>query len=258
MALVVGKLCKTRSGRRLLPWWIVLTLFLLAIEYVHAEESNVLILNSAAEPPLSTNSLDGFIDLLVKEALSRINLQLHTVRLPAERALRDSNSGQIDGEIIRVSGLEQSYTNLIPVPEKLMDLEFVAFSQKAIDLKSGWHGLAGYSIGFINGWKILENNVPKEAEITKVQTQSQLFTLLSRDRVDIVIYEHWGGIHLIKAFDLVQAKAIQPPLAVSSMHIYLNKKHRPLVAKLNQALKDMKSDGTYQKIYNQTLRQYQN
>ena len=222
-----------------------------------ANDSYTLTLNTAAEPPLSTEFQNGFIDLVVKEALTRIGMTLHTVRLPAERALQDSNAGIIDGEIIRVAGLEQTYANLIAVPEKLMDLEFMAFSRKPVDLQTGWDALAGHSIAFINGWKILEHNTPREAEVTKVQTQSQLFNLLSLDRVDIVIYERWGGSHLLKAFNLSQARPILPPLAVRSMHIYLHRKHQPLVEKLDRALKDMKADGTYQKIYNDILRLYQ-
>lgn len=223
-----------------------------------AEEVHTLQLNTVTEPPLSTEFVDGFVDLVVKEALLRINIKLETVHLPAERGLRDANTGISDGEIVRVAGIQKDYPNLIQIPEKVMDMEFIAFSRKIDRLDGGWKGLSNYSVAFINGWKILEANVPRDAEITKVQTHSQLFNLLDLGRADIAIYERWGGQRLIKIFHIDGAKALQPPLAVRSMHVYLHKKHRNIVPLLDNALKAVKADGTYQKIYANTLGQYNN
>ena len=216
----------------------------------------VLTMNTAAKPPLSTEFNDGFIDLLAIEAMSRIHVKLNIVQLPAERALQDDNNGMLDGELLRVAGLEKIYTNLVPVDEKLMDLKFVAFSRKLKHLNGGWNSLKNYSVAFMNGWKILEKNVPADAEITKVNSHSQLFNLLDIDRVDIVIYERWGGLRLIQDLNIADVHPLKPALATSSMHMYLNKKYQSLVPKLDAALKEMKADGTYNKIYDKTLKKY--
>jgi len=221
-----------------------------------ADPVTVLTMNSAAKPPLSTEFNDGFIDLLAIEAMSRIHVKLNIVQLPAERALQDDNNGILDGELLRVAGLEKTYTNLVPVDEKLMDLKFVAFSRKIKQINDGWKSLKPYSVAFMNGWKILEKNVPAEAEITKVNSHSQLFNLLDIDRVDIVIYERWGGLRLIQDLNIANVHALKPALATSSMHMYLNKKYQNLVPKIDEALKKMKTDGTYNKIYEKTLKKY--
>lgn len=211
-------------------------------------------LNTTTKPPLSTPDQTGFIDRVAEAALARLGIKLITVRLPAERALIDANKGILDGEVSRVAGLEHTYTNLVRVPEKLIDIEFTVFSRHVEHLAPGWKALQPYSTAFINGWKILENNVPENAEITKVKTPLQLFNLLNLDRVDLIIYERWGGTALIDKLQFENIRRLQPALLTKGMFMYLNKKYKNLVPQLTQALKDIKADGTYDRIYQQTLK----
>lgn len=214
-------------------------------------------LNTTTRPPLSTEDQTGFIDRVAKEALARLGIELITIRLPAERALLDANGGMLDGEISRVEGLEGGYPNLIRVPEKLMDLEFTVFSRHIKHVESGWEGLRPYSTAIINGWKILENNIPASAEVTKVKSPTQLFRLLNLDRVDLIIYERWGGVSLINDLEIVDVRPLAPPLLVKGIFMYLNKKHKALVPALSRELRNIKEDGTYKLIYMQTLEPFE-
>jgi polar amino acid transport system substrate-binding protein len=214
-------------------------------------------LNTTTKPPLSTPNQTGFIDRVGEEAFSRLGIKLTTVRLPAERALLDANMGILDGEISRVAGLEQSYTNLVRIPEKLMDIEFTVFSRHVEHLAPGWEALQPYSTAIINGWKILENNIPVAAEVTKVKNPRQLFNLLNLERVDLIIYERWGGMALIDKLQIGSIRRLEPPLLTKGMFMYLHKKYKHLVPGLTQALKDIKADGTYDRIYQQTLKPFE-
>ena len=213
---------------------------------------DVLVLNTTGQPPLNTQELTGFMDLISSEAFKRIGITLNTVQLPAERGLKNSNAGIEDGEMSRVSGLEKKYTNLIQVPEKIMDWDFVAFSPLNITLENGWSDLAPYSLAYINGWKILEKNINFQGVI-KVRNHQQLFDLLKKQRSDIVIYERWSGLLAKFNNNLTNISVLTPPLARKAMYIYLHKKHKELVTPLSKALLAMKNDGTYQKIFHQTL-----
>lgn len=214
---------------------------------------NNLRLNTTGQPPLNSDDKTGFMDKVTQQAFNKLHFQLETVQLPAERGLINANSGLEDGEMSRISGLNSVYPNLIEVPEKIMDWEFVAFSKKAINLDQGWKSLSNYSIAIINGWKILEKNVPKSADITKVKNPTQLFGLLERNRTDIVLYEKWGGLAFIKEKKMNDIKLLSPALAEKEMHIYLHKKHTKLVTPLSNALLEMKSNGEYEKIYQTIL-----
>ena len=193
------------------------------------------------------------MDDVSREALKRIGYQLVIIRLPAERALRSANAGFIDGEMSRIQGLENIYSNLIRVPEKIMDWEFFVFSKKHINLQNGWQSLEDKNVAFITGWKIVENNVPKTAAITKTKNSQQLFTLLELGRADFIIYEHWGGKYIINDLQLDNIVRLAPALAKKEMFMYLHKQHAALVPQLTQALSGMKKDGSYQELVNKHL-----
>lgn len=93
----------------------------------------VLILGRNAGPPLSTSEGSSFYDLVLKEAFDRGGYEIKIIQLAAERSLTNANEGIIDGDFVRISGLEKVYPNLVRVPEKITDFEFVAFS-KHIDI----------------------------------------------------------------------------------------------------------------------------
>ncbi|HEC12516.1 MAG TPA: transporter substrate-binding domain-containing protein [Acidiferrobacteraceae bacterium] len=225
--------------------WIVFPGPLLAKE--------ILVLNTAFTFPLSNNEQTGFVDVVVREALERIGFGLESVRLPAERALINANAGINDGDLLRIGGLQKTYPNLIQVPEKVIDLEFMVFTKQVEFPVVGWHSLNPYSVAIITGWKILERNITGATELTKVKNVDQLFTILLKDRVDAVVYSRWVGLGYIKQHRVHRVRILEPPLAQRGMYVYLHKKHRHLVPKLAAALRVMKADGSYGRAFQQIL-----
>jgi len=231
------------------------SIYMASLSYVFANEKVVkIVLNVAGKPPLNNQEQNGFIDLIAREAFKRLDITLETVRLPAERALLNANSGITDGEMSRIAGLNSKYTNLIQVNEKIMDWEFVVFSKREIELNKKWQSLIPYTVSIINGWKILEKNVPASVNLTKVKNPKQLFGMLKLQRSDLIIYEKWGGMYYLKSKKIKDVKLIHPPLIVKEMFIYLNKKHTELAIKLAGVLKSIKDDGTYEKTLSLTLK----
>jgi len=212
-----------------------------------------LVINTTGKRPLNTPDQTGFMDKVVAEAFRRSDLTLKTIQLPAERGLINANQGIEDGEMSRIAGLEKSYPNLLRVPEVIMDWEFHAFSEQNIKLSNGWSDLSSHSVAFINGWKILEKNVPAQTEITKVKDPDQLFRLLEKQRTQVVIYERWAGLRFIKQRQLKKIRLVEPALARRKMYMYLHKKHQDLIPRLTKALKDMKRDGTYNRLVKEIL-----
>lgn len=199
-------------------------------------------------PPLSMEDDTGLLDRMLLEVFRRVNRRVEFVILPSERALSEANAGLLDGDHGRVAGLEKNYPNLLRVPEANMEWEFVAFAVKPGIVLKGWESLRSYHVGYIVGWKILEENV-KAASLTKVTTPQQLFALLKNGRVDLVIFERNGGGYQSREQSISGAYAVEPPLTRQDMFLYLNKKHADLVPALAQAIRDMKTDGTYDAFF---------
>jgi len=234
---------------------IVFTLFGFFLQ--SAVAGSVIKLNTTGQQPLNTSDQMGFMDEVSREAFRRIGYELQTLRLPAERGLKNANQGLVSGEMSRIKGLDKKYTNLIRVPEKIMDWEFVAFSYKPISLAGGWNDLSGKAVSHINGWKILEKNIPSTAEITKTGDADSLFNLLRKKRTDYAIYERWGGRYLLNKMLMSEVGVCKTPLAIKEMFIYLHIKHKELVPELAAALLAMKKDGSYEELVVKHLKPFE-
>lgn len=213
------------------------------------------ITSGRGEPFVSPDG-SGFYDQVVKNMFHRINVEARTILLPSERSLINANTGVDDGNIARIKGIEKKYSNLVRVPEKIIDFDFVVFSRNVRFDVTGWESLKPYNIAFINGWKAFEKKVKQYKSLIRVKDTDQLFSLLNSNRTDIVLYDRWSGLWWLKQHpgDIYY---LQPPIASVELYLYLHKKHTQLVPKLARALQDMKQDGTYQKIYQQSLGQLQ-
>ncbi len=214
-----------------------------------------LVLSNPTAPPLTNAQGTGFIDQLLQEAARRVGVRVRLVSLPAERGLLNANAGIEDGDSNRIAGLERDYPNLIRVPEKNMDMQFMAFTrQPDLRLDQGWRSLSGRSVGLIKGWKILERNLPADTQVTAVKDAEQLFRLLEHRRVDVVLYAQHLGQAQARRLGLNDVRVAGAPLTTQEMFVYLHKKHAPLVPRLAEALRQIKADGTYARLERATLR----
>lgn len=200
---------------------------------------------STNNTPLDRQALQD----LSKEAFRRIGADIKLVSLPSERSLHSANQGEVDGEGLRVPGLASQYPNLVQVPERFIGISFVAFAKDAsIRLDQGWDSLKQYRVAFINGWKMFEANASGARVVNKVDKPEQLFLMLDGGRIDLALYTRADGIALARSMGLAAVAPLAPSLKDVDMYLYLHKRHEALVPKLAQALREMKADGSYNRI----------
>ncbi|WP_243366109.1 substrate-binding periplasmic protein [Fundidesulfovibrio soli] len=199
-------------------------------------------------PPLSTPEGTGMLDRLLREAFRRIGREVRFQMLPSQRALSDADAGVVDGDNNRVAGLEAKYQNLVRLDVENMVWEFAAFTKGDGIAVRSWGDLSGHTVGYIIGWKILEEKV-RTSKVVRAVSGRQLLALLDAGRMDVAIYESHGGRELIKELGLKGIRMQQPFLAREKMYLYLNRKHAALVHPLEEALRSMRRDGTYDLIF---------
>lgn len=219
---------------------------------VHAEEPP-LRFNSSVGMPFTNPENTGFEDLLLKEIFRRLDRDVVVKFVPAERAMLNLDQGLDDGCLSRINGLEKTYPNIKQIKEISLERDFMAFSKSSDLGLPGWKSLKPFNVAFIRGWKILERNVTEAKTITQVKDGEQLFRLLANDRVDVVIYNRWGGLQMLKQLGIQGVQLNEPSLISVPHYFYLNKKHAQLAPAAAKALKGMKNDGTYQRIVEATL-----
>ncbi len=207
-----------------------------------------LVLNDPTDAPFTTAAGDGFFDIIAGEAFRRAGVHLKLVKLPAERALMNANAGIEDGDLSRIAGLEKNYPNLMRVPEKILDMHFVAFSRQPKLTEASWTAFDSYTVGYIRGWKIFEQQLRPTTQASTADTPGQLFTMLDMNRIDVALYDRWMGYALAKQMQLPDVHVVEPPLAVREMFIYLHQRHADKIPAIAVALRAIKAEGMYTKV----------
>jgi polar amino acid transport system substrate-binding protein len=186
---------------------------------------------------------------IMLEAYRRMGIALTVHRQPGERSLVSANSGEMDGELYRKVGMELVYPNLVIVPVPLQTYEIVVFSLGTRFTIAGWDSLRPYSLGFVRGVKIIEQNTTG-MRIFPVQTIDQAFQMLSLGRIDVVIGNRRSALAAIKAMKLDGVQMLEPALAAFPVYHYLNKKNAALVPRLGNVLQQMRNEKLIEKIQN--------
>lgn len=201
---------------------------------------------------LTTSSTEQELAMLQQvgqEAFRALGLELKLLSVPAERSLQMADSGQSDGDGLRVRGLEATYTNLVPVPESFMDTEFSAVVHNPeIRQIHGWEGLGPYRVGMIRGWKIVEQKSRGAQKVYAAVDYSSLFNMLAYDRIDVAVYTRPDVPAILAELKLPQLRLLEPPLDSQPMVLYLHRSHQALVPALDRELKAMKQDGRWEAI----------
>jgi len=224
----------------------------------YAADDPEIVLNNANAAPFATAERDGFLDQLSRAMFARIGRRVRLVVLPPERGLRNANEGIEDGELARIGGIEKTYTNLMRVPERMYELKFSGFTNKPIKMTktNGWKSLEKYHVGVIKGWKIAEMNLTGAKQVVFADDVDQLFRLLTKKRVDVVVYGREMGEWYLDRSDVRSVRLLEPALESRDMYMYLHKKHAALVPELAQALRAIKADGSYERLYRETIKRH--
>lgn len=232
---------------RLAALLLVMLLAFISSRLLYAQPSITLAVPDIGAERLKDNKKGGYVFVIVTEAFSRLGYDLNFVTFPFERSLKMSDAGFVDGELVRASSIELQYPNLIRVPEPLFDVDIVVISRSPIDLSMGWSALSGKSVGWLLGVKSIQENTPETVHLTAVRNITQLFGLLKNRRVDYVVSTRVFGSELLGAKSHGLIVNDQALTRISS-YTYLHKKHKELVPKLAATLREMKEDGSFQRI----------
>lgn len=179
---------------------------------------------------------------IIREAYRRLGIDLQTALLPRERSLLSADSGETDGEMIRIAGINAQYINLIRVPEPVFTFDVIAFTAGLKFAVNGWESLRPYSLCVPRGLKAAEKNTEGMQRMV-ANTTDQAILMLSGGRCQVAILGHelWPDVERLHAGPL---RALDPPIVRIPLYHYLNRRHADLVPKLAATLITMRNDGT--------------
>ncbi len=179
---------------------------------------------------------------VLRQAYQSLGITISVVGYPALRALVNADEGIVDGELIRVKGLEADYKNLIMIPVPLTTMEGVAFTKNPDIRIKGFDSLKPFSIAFRRGIKFAEKGTDGMNR-TVLDTLEHAFLLLTKDRVDVVISTRLTGLVLINRLRYQGIRTLEPPLVRTYLYHYLHQKHKALVPMITTSLQQMQNEG---------------
>lgn len=179
---------------------------------------------------------------VLNEAYQRIGITIRDKGLPGERSLVESNKGSYDGEVVRVWGINELYTNLIPVAVPLTTAEGMVFTKNLAFVVDGWESLRPYSIIIRRGLIFAEKGT-RGMKVTLVNTYPECFKLVSRGRYDVTVCDRLAGYYFIRQHEYSDLKVLEPALESFHLYHYLHKKNASLIPEITATLAQMQAQG---------------
>jgi len=126
------------------------------------------------------------------EVLKTLDYDLEVQKHQSALCFELSNSGQVDGEMWRIVGVERDYENLIRVPTAIWAHPELAFVMGDIQL-DGWESLAPYRVAFRKGTKFIEDNIKGiVSKPVPLDTVDEAFEMLVNGEVDVPRISEWS------------------------------------------------------------------
>jgi polar amino acid transport system substrate-binding protein len=199
-----------------------------------------------AYPP-EKNPFHDAAAAIIREAYQKLGIAIVFKTLPGERSLQLSDEGIIDGELVRIAGINKVYTNLIRIPVSHVTAEQMAFGRDATIAINGWQSLAPYKLAFHRGYKVAEENT-KNMNRYETRTDEAALRMVASGRMDLALANRFTGEKIIHELKLTNVVMLRPPVEVDPLFHYLNKKHAVLVPKITAVLSRMEADGEIKAI----------
>lgn len=221
---------------------VAIVITLLSSNLVRADPQTLTI----AYPP-EKNAFHDAAAAIIREAYKTLNIKIVFKTLPGERSLQLSNGGIIDGELVRIAGIDKVYTNLIRIPVSHVTAEQMAFGRDATIVINGWQSLAPYKLAFHRGYKVAEKN-SENMNRYLTRTDEAAFRMVASGRMDLALANRFTGSKIINDLGLDNVVMIRPPVEIDPLFHYLHKKHAKLVPQITAVLRRMEANGEIKAI----------
>ena len=138
------------------------------------------------------------------------------------------------------------------IPIAINHLEGTVFAKNVEFTVKGWSSLKPYTIGRLRGVKFVENNT-KEMRTVVADNYEQLFAILDKGRVDVVVAPLINGLSTIDQFKLKGISILSPRVIQMNLYHYLHRKRKNLVPQITTVLEEMEKDGSIARLRDQFL-----
>ena len=186
------------------------------------------------------------IDRLLYSAVSTAGYDMTMDAATMAYAIQMANSGERDALASQAAGLDRLYPDLIMVPEAIGSVSFPAFAMIGSDITiSSWADFSGLVVGHLYQKPYITEHLPPDIE-GAIQKDSfyELNRSLLNGECDVIVTSTTFNIDLISADGILQVGLAEH----IPSYTYLNRKYSHLVPVIAQSIREIKKNGTYDRI----------
>lgn len=206
---------------------------------------------------LKDGKVEGIYPAIIVAAFSRMKVPVEVAGKPWKRTLSEIDEGKAG-----VAGIYKNDDRLkkYDYSEPILNENIVVYYNKAKPIAYGKVAdLNGKKIGVLRGW-IYSDGFDKAKQagqltVDEVNGDTQNFEKLNAGRLDAALAIEQSGAALIKSGKYPNVEAAKTLLDTNQGHLAFNKsgKQTEVIAKFNQAIAEMKKDGSLDKLVAQEL-----
>lgn len=217
---------------------------------------------SYAQSPLRFARIENIPDQFVggeilKAVYGRMNIPIELVDVPAKRALMESSTGKLDGEVHRNINVQKQYPTLIMIRPAINYIEPSVFSKTHDFNVKGWGSIADYTVGIVRGVGTSEDGTSGMRQVLALTTLEQLMLALAAGRIDVAVSDAFSGLAVVKKLGLEdRIKVLTPPLQKNEIYHFLHEKHRKLAPKVEKVIRKMQASGELDRLRTQIIKAY--
>lgn len=237
----------TGCHRGILALLLMCAGLLMAVQTQAHDVSETLVLSNGTLPPVTTPERQGYLDKLYAEWFTRVGLHAVLLAVPAARGLENANAGIYDGDAARTEIDDSLYPHLHRVPEPLSRIYLHGFHvDPDINVRTPLD-FRRYRVGYVRGWRAVERFFDGMDSAVALRDADGLMDMLAAGRLDIAF------LTLVPARKLAHERNLESLKETAfrieeNQYLYLNARHLDKIPRLAEALRRMKSDGSYDAI----------
>lgn len=207
---------------------------------------------------IENGELTGIAVELVKELFKRVDVPVEINLLPWTRALKMAELGEADGIFTTFFSAERAeYLQYVKEP-LAFEAQYIYYrASDKLDLGDSITSLSKYKIGIVQDYFLGDVFEKAKAEgVLRVEENTDLETNIQKlldGKIDIMIDHHYSTMYRLKRLGLLEKikESPKPFRNPESLHLCFSRKGKveaDLIERIQEALVDMKKDGTYQSI----------
>jgi polar amino acid transport system substrate-binding protein len=177
---------------------------------------------------------------ILTEAYKQIGYDIDIQSYPMQRAKSMLDKSRADGYNFAGTDIISEHPTCVPIKIPIGYDDIVVYSVKTYFKVSGWESLKPYSIGYMKGIEVIENNI-RGMNTDRAITPTQAFDKLIAGRTDIVVLPRAIGLMIGKKYPAI--RQLEPPVKRIPLYTVLSSMRADIAPKLENVLSGMIDSG---------------